>query len=59
MVKEVQVARIYGGMHFRTSTVHGKVLGTKVGKWIANHYFRPVAQPLIGDHRRMAAWPGR
>ena len=43
MIKEVQVARIYGGMHFRTSTVHGKVLGTKVGKWIANHYFRPVA----------------
>ena len=42
-VKEIQVARIYGGMHFRTSTVHGKVLGTKVGKWIAGHYFRPVA----------------
>ena len=43
LVKEIQVARIYGGMHFRTSTVHGKVLGTKVGKWIAGHYFRPVA----------------
>jgi len=43
MVRELQVARIYGGMHFRTSTVHGKVLGTKVGKWVATRYFRPVA----------------
>ena len=43
MVNELQVARIYGGMHFRTSTVHGKVLGTKVGKWVASRYFRPVA----------------
>jgi ribosomal protein S19 len=43
MVRELQVARIYGGMHFRTSTVHGKVLGTKVGKWVSTRYFRPVA----------------
>jgi VCPO second helical-bundle domain len=43
MVSELQVARIYGGMHFRTSTVHGKVLGTKVGKWVSTRYFRPVA----------------
>jgi hypothetical protein len=43
MVKELQVARIYGGMHFRTSTVHGKVLGTKVGRWVSTRYFRPVA----------------
>ena len=43
MVKELQVARIHGGMPFRTSTVHGKVLGTKVRKWVASRYFRPVA----------------
>ena len=40
--KEVIGARIYGGMHFRTSLVHGMVLGKKVAKWIAKHYFRPV-----------------
>ena len=42
MMKEMQVARIHGGMHFRTATVHGGVLGMKVGKWIAKHHFTPV-----------------
>jgi hypothetical protein len=42
MVKELQVARIYGGMHFRTSAVHGRVLGMKVGKWVTTNYFQPV-----------------
>jgi len=32
--KEVQLARIAGGMHFRTATVHGNILGMKVGKWV-------------------------
>lgn len=43
MVKELQYARIYGGMHFRTSTVHGAVLGHKTAAWVDKHYFRPVA----------------
>jgi PAP2 superfamily len=42
MMDEMQVARVYGGMHFRTATVHGRVLGMKVGKWIAKHHFTPV-----------------
>lgn len=42
LIKDVIEARIYGGMHFRTSIVHGTVLGKRVGKWIAKHYFRPV-----------------
>jgi len=46
-VKESMDARIYGGMHYRTSTVHGKVLGTKVAKWVTKHYFRPVVDPGI------------
>jgi hypothetical protein len=41
--KEVQLGRIAGGMHFRTSTVHGEVLGTKVGKWVIRNHFQPVA----------------
>jgi hypothetical protein len=31
-VKRIQEARIVGGMHFRTATVHGQVLGMKVSK---------------------------
>jgi hypothetical protein len=42
LVKEEQVARIYGGMHFRTSTVDGKVLGMKVAKWVSKNYFQPI-----------------
>ena len=30
-------------MHFRTSIVHGEVLGMKVGKWILRNHFQPVA----------------
>ena len=42
--KEIQLARIAGGMHFRTSTVHGEVLGMKVGKWVLRNRFQPVAR---------------
>jgi hypothetical protein len=42
LVKEVQVARVYGGMHFPTSTVHGAILGRQVGRYVAKNYFLPV-----------------
>jgi len=42
VVKEIQLARIAGGMHFRTSTVHGAVLGMKVSKWVLRNHFQPV-----------------
>jgi hypothetical protein len=42
LVKEVIDARIYGGMHYRTSGVHGTVIGNKVAHYVAKHYFRPV-----------------
>jgi hypothetical protein len=38
----VQWGRIYGGMHYRTSTVHGKVIAQKVAKYVADHYFQSV-----------------
>ena len=42
--KEIQLARIAGGMHFRTATVHGEVLGMKVGKWVMKNHFLPVTR---------------
>lgn len=42
LVKEVQVARVYGGMHFPTATVHGAIMGRQVGRYVAKHYFEPV-----------------
>ncbi len=38
-VSESAVARIWGGMHFRTSTEHGAALGRNVANWVADHHF--------------------
>jgi hypothetical protein len=40
MAQEIQVARIAGGMHFRTSTVDGDALGRNVARWIVTHKFQ-------------------
>jgi hypothetical protein len=42
MVKEIIAARVYGGMHYRTSGVHGAVIARKVAHYVAKHYFQPV-----------------
>jgi hypothetical protein len=42
LVKEVIDARIFGGMHYRTSGVHGTVIANKVAHYVAKHYFQPV-----------------
>jgi hypothetical protein len=42
IVKEAIDARIYGGMHYRTSGVHGTVIANKVAHYVAKHYFQPV-----------------
>jgi hypothetical protein len=41
MLQEIQMARIAGGMHFRTSTVEGEALGRNVAQWIVAHRFKP------------------
>jgi hypothetical protein len=38
MVREVSLARIYAGVHFRTSTEVGNRMGEQVGQWIADAY---------------------
>ena len=39
-LNEVGEARIFGGMHFRTSVVRGGVLGRKAAQWVDKHYFQ-------------------
>ena len=41
MTAEIQLARIAGGMHFRTSTVDGEALGRSVAQWIVTSKFKP------------------
>ena len=41
-LKEIIDARVWGGIHFRTADVQGKVLGTKVAHWLDKYYPQPV-----------------
>jgi hypothetical protein len=40
--KEVIDARVWAGIHFRTSDTQGAVLGKKVAQYLKKHYFEPV-----------------
>jgi len=40
--EEVSVARIYGGLHYRNSTVVGKAMGKKIGDLAVQNYLKPV-----------------
>ena len=42
IVEEIIDARVYNGVHYRTSVVRGARIGRKVAKWVAKHYFQPV-----------------
>jgi hypothetical protein len=42
LIKEIIDARVFGGMHYRTSGEDGIKVGKKVAKWVARHYFLPV-----------------
>jgi len=39
-VKDVNNARVYGGMHYRSSVKDGSLLGKRVAKYIVSNYFR-------------------
>jgi hypothetical protein len=39
LAEESMVARIYGGMHFRYSTIAGAELGKQVANWTLQHHF--------------------
>jgi len=41
-VKDVELARILAGFHFRNSTLEGTSLGRTVALYVADHYFQPV-----------------
>jgi PAP2 superfamily protein len=39
---EVSAARIYGGIHYRNSTVVGQDMGRKIGELAVQNYLKPV-----------------
>ena len=40
---EVSMARIYGGIHYRTSTLVGQQMGRKIGERAVQQYLTPIA----------------
>ena len=42
IVKEIIDARVFGGMHYRTSGRDGANIGKKVTRWMTKYYFQPV-----------------
>lgn len=42
LVREIIDARVWGGVHYRTSAVAGTVLGRKVAHWTLARYFQPA-----------------
>ena len=43
VVKDVDLARVLVGFHFRNSDLQGSALGRKVGHYVAGAYFRPLS----------------
>jgi hypothetical protein len=41
LVREIENARVWGGVHYRESVVQGSVLGRKVAQWTLARYFQP------------------
>ncbi len=41
-LREVEVARIYGGMHYTHSVMQGAVLGHKVARQLLRNFFQPI-----------------
>ena len=42
VVKDVDLARVLVGFHFRNSDLQGSNLGRKVGRYVASHHFQPL-----------------
>jgi hypothetical protein len=45
VIREIIDARVYNGVHYRTSVVHATVLGRKAAQWTARYYFLPLDSP--------------
>jgi hypothetical protein len=41
-LEEIQNARVFGGIHFRTACVDGTALGISVGDYVVAHALLPI-----------------
>jgi hypothetical protein len=52
IIKEIIDARVYNGVHYRTSVIQGSILGHKVAQWVARYYFKPVGAHIPQGPKR-------
>ena len=45
MAREVEDARVWGGIHYRTSDEHATQTGRKIGEWTVKNFLRPAVTP--------------
>lgn len=59
VVKDTIDARVFDGVHFRTSDVQGAALGQQVAEWVAARYFLPAppAPPATGTGGTLPGLP--
>ena len=48
IVTEVINARVYGGLHYRTSGEQGAAIAHNVAEWVASNKFKPASIPTAG-----------
>jgi hypothetical protein len=56
-VQEVANARIYDGVHYRTSTEVGIAMGKQIGAWAAAQSLRPRHEAHSNMHGSGPQWP--
>jgi hypothetical protein len=60
-LEEIIDARVWAGLHFRTADIQAEILGRKVARYMAEHYFQPVGCQGAGGHARRVPstvdWP--
>jgi hypothetical protein len=52
---EVIDARVYVGIHYRTSDRAARAQGLRVADWVFKNYFRPMGDPRFGAHLKSGA----
>jgi hypothetical protein len=52
IIREIIDARVYNGVHYRTSVVQGSILGHKVAQWVARYYFQPIGAHIPQGPKR-------
>lgn len=55
LVQEMENARVWGGIHFRSADEHGTRLGRQIGQYVLNNALQPVSKSAAAGGDRHPA----